>query len=83
MVNNIFINNLKKIIKKAKILIKDYKYFIIIQFINFNKIQLKFNLNSIILIKKSYINNIFLIIGYNIDFINIKNIIKNKLLLKK
>lgn len=36
--NNIFTNNIKIIIKVIKIIIKDYKYFIFIQLIKFNKI---------------------------------------------
>lgn len=39
-------------------------------------------MNSIILIKKSYINNIYFIISYNVDFISLKDIIK-KTFIKK
>lgn len=49
----------------------------------FNKIQIKLNLNKIILIKKSYIDGILLITNYDTDFTSSKKIIKKKLSLKE
>lgn len=40
-------------------------------------------MDNIGLIKKSYINNIFLAIDNNINFINLKDIIRRKFLPKK
>ncbi len=45
--------------------------------------QTKLNLYNIILTKKSYISGIFFVKDYNIDFINLKNLIKKKILSKK
>ncbi len=62
---------------------KDYKYFISIQPIKFNEIQIKLSLNEIVLIKKSYVDRIFLVIFHNKNFNGLNNINKIKLLLKK
>lgn len=83
MANNVFDNNEKKAIKIAKIMTKDCKYLIFAQLIKFNRMQIELDLNDIILIKKSYTDSIFLVIGYNIDSINLKYIIKTKLSSKK
>lgn len=57
-----FLLIIKKNIKVAKIMIKDYKYLTSIQTIKFNKAQIKLDLNGIILTKKSLIGDIFLVI---------------------
>lgn len=64
-------------------MIKDCKYFNVIQSIKFNKVQIKFNSNRIISRKKSYIDSISFVSSYNTDFTSSKNITKAKLLSKK
>lgn len=64
-------------------MIKNCKYLTFIQSIKCNRIQIKLDLDGIVLSKKSYISSIFFVIGYNIDFTNSKGIIKTKLLPKK
>lgn len=59
LTNNIFTSKKEEVIKNAKIIIKDYKYFISIQPMKFNIIEIKLNLNGIILTKKSHIGDIF------------------------
>lgn len=83
LINNIFASKKKVIIKVVRIMTKHYKYLTFAQSIKFNKTQIKFDKDDIVLIKKSYINDIFLVIDHNIDSTGLKNIIRTKLLLKK
>lgn len=62
---------------------KDCKYFTSAQSIKFNKTQIKFDLDSIVLIKKNNISGILLVIMYNANFTSSKSIIAIKLLPKK
>lgn len=64
LANHNFAKIKKKMIKIAKLIIKNYKYLIFVQ-----PIKIKLNLNSTILRKKSYIAGIFLIIDYDTVFI--------------
>lgn len=89
-VNNIFIlidNNFASVQKNAirliKIMIKNKKHLIFIYFLKFIGIQIKLNLNKIILIKESHIKGIFLVIDYVVDSISSSKIIKKKLLPKE
>lgn len=83
LANNNFTNNKENIIKEVKIIIKDYKYLSSAQPIKFNRVQIKLDSNTIIFIKKSQVNDIFLAIGYNIDLTSFRKIIRKKLLLKE
>lgn len=67
----------------CKIIRKDQEYLNSSYFIKFNGAQIKFNWEGIILTKKSYIIDIFLIINYNIDSTNLKRITRKKLLFKE
>lgn len=49
-------SNIEKTIKIAKIITKNGKYLIFAYPIKFNGVQIKLDLNSIVLTKKSYIN---------------------------
>lgn len=83
LINNNFAGIKEDIIRLAKIIIKNKKYLILIYFLKFNSTYNKFNLNKIILIKKSYIKEIVLIIYRIANFTGFKIIMQKKLLLKK
>lgn len=83
LANNDFDSNKEEAVKAVKLMIKDYKYPTFIQFIKFNKTQIKLNSNGIILIKKSHISSILLVIDHDIDSTNLQEITRKKLLLKK
>lgn len=78
-----FASNEKKIIKVAKLIIKDCKYLTLTQLVKFNRTQIKLNSNGIVLIKKSHIGSILLVISYDVDSTSSREIIKKKLLPKK
>lgn len=80
--NNIALQAIKKN-QNSKLIIQNYKYLLFMYFIKFYNAQIKFNLYDIILEKKSFINNIFLIKDHNINSISFQNIIGKKLSLKK
>lgn len=73
----------KYTIELAKIIIKDKKYLFSTYSLKFNDIQIKLNLNRIVLTKKKYIRGIFLVIDHVTDFINSRAIIRKKLSFKK
>lgn len=73
----------KNAIRLAKVIKKDKEYPTSTHFLKFNNIQIKLNLNKIILIKNCYIKDILLIIDYVIDFTSFGKIIRKKLLLQK
>lgn len=83
LINNNFAGIKEDTIRLAKIIIKNKKYLIFIYFLKFNSTYNKFNLNKIILIKKSYIKEIVLIIYRIANFTGFKIIMQKKLLLKK
>lgn len=83
LINNNFAGIKEDTIRLAKIIIKNKKYLILIYFLKFNSTYNKFNLNKIILIKKSYIKEIVLIIYRIANFTGFKIIMQKKLLLKK
>lgn len=62
---------------------KDKKHLTSVYSLKFNDIQIKLDLNGIVLIKNSYIGSIFLFIDYNIDFTSSKTITRKKLSFKK
>ena len=70
-------------IKAAKIMTKDQKYLTLTQLLKFNGIQIKLDLEGIILTKKSHISRIFLVIDHNSDSTSLKKITKKKLSNKK
>lgn len=78
-----FASRKKVVIKFARIITKDWEYFIFLQILKFYKAKIKLDLKRIILIKESYIGNILLITNYDIDSINSRAIIWKKLLLKE
>lgn len=67
LADNNFAYNREKTIKVIKIMTKDCKYLIFAQLIKFNGAQIKLELNDIVLAKKSYVDDIFLITGNNVD----------------
>lgn len=69
--------------KTVKIITKNWKHLFFSQSLKFNEAQIKFNSKRIVLIKKSYINGIFLVTNYDSDFTNFQRIIKKKLSFKK
>lgn len=62
---------------------KDCKYLTFVQSIKFNRTQIKLDLNSIILTKKSHISDIFLVTDYDSDSTSSKGITRKKLSFKK
>lgn len=78
-----FASRKKVVIKFARIITKDWKYFTFLQTLKFYKAKIKLNFKGIILIKDIYIDIILLIINYDIDSTNSKAIIWKKLLFKK
>lgn len=53
-----FASKNKAVIKTAKIMIIDQEYFNLTQLLKFNGVHIKFDLERIILTKKTYINSI-------------------------
>lgn len=83
LVSNIF-DNIEKIeIRLAKIITKNRKHLMFTYPLKFNSIQIKLDLNKIVLTKKSYIEEIFPVIVYIINFINSKRITRKKLSFKE
>lgn len=83
LANKDFVNKKKVAIKFIKITTKNWKHLIFLQSVKFNEAQIKLNLEEIVLTKKSYISNIFLVTNHNRNFISSKKIIKKKLFSKK
>lgn len=70
LTNNNFTNIKEKLIKSVKIIKKDNKYLTSIYLPKFKISQIKLNSNSIIVIKKSFLREIFLVKYYIIDLIS-------------
>lgn len=70
------LQKMKKTIKIIKIMTKNCKYFTFIQSIKFIKVQIKLNLESVVLIRKSYVDSILFITDYNTNFNSLKGIIR-------
>lgn len=64
-------------------MIKNCKYYSSTQPIKFNRVQIKLDLDGIVLSKKSYVSGIFLITDHNIDSTSFWRITRKKLSSKK
>lgn len=64
-------------------MIKNKKYLIFTQLLKFKGTQIKLNSNCIVLIKKSYVDSIFVVTDYNANSICSKGITRKKLSFKK
>lgn len=82
VVNDVFASNKGEIIKVAKIMIKDCKYFMSVQPIKFNSAQIQ-QFEKYFINKKSHISDIFFLIDHDKNSTSLNSIIKIKLLLKK
>ena len=83
LADNNFASTKKEIFKLAKIITKNRKYLILVYSLKLNSTQIKPNSNGIVLTKKSYVNNIFLVTHHDADFTSSRGIIRKKLSPKK
>ena len=83
LADNNFASTKKKAITLTKIMTKDREYLISAHLLKFKGTQMKLNSNGIVLIKKSYVERIFLVTNHVANSTNSKKIIKKKLLSKK
>ena len=81
--DNDFGSTEENVIRLAKIMTKDREHFISTHSLKFNGAQIKFDLNGIVLTKKSHIGDIFPITDYVADSTSSKGIIRKKLLSKE
>ena len=76
LINDQFAFEKKNVIKSTKIMIKNRKMFIFQQLIKFNDVQIKFDSEDLLLIKKINVDDINLMINKNASSINVKNVIR-------
>ncbi len=79
LADNNFASTEKNAIKLAKIMIKDRKYLIPVYPLKFNNAKIKLNSNGIVLIKRCYIREIFLVTDYATDSTSSREITRKKL----
>ena len=63
LISDVFVFEKNIAIKKTKIMIKNRKMLIMNRFLKFNEVQIKFDFEGILLIKKTNVENISLIIN--------------------
>lgn len=73
----------KKTVKNTKIMTKNWEDLISAKSVNFNRAQIKLDLNNIYLTKNSHVGGIFLVTTHDANCTNLKRITKKKLLHKK
>lgn len=83
LANNNFANKEEKVVRNVKIMTKDWEYFTPTQPIKFNRVQIKLDSNSIILIKESHIGGILLVTDHDANSTSSRGIIRKKLSLKE
>ena len=83
LTENNFASKEEKVIKNTKIITKNQEYLISVQPIKYNRIEIKLNLNGIVLTKKRHVGGIFLVINYDADSTSLKEIIRKTLLPKE
>ena len=80
LADNNFASIKKDAIRLAKIMTKDRKHFTFENTLKFNNIQIKFDSNRIVLIKKSYVREILLVTDHVTNSISSRKITRKKLL---
>lgn len=83
LVDNDFAGIEKDTIRLAKIMRKEREFSILIHLLKFTSAQIKLDLNGIVLIKKSYIKEIFLVTDHVADFTSFIDITRKKIWHKK
>lgn len=83
LANNNCASTKEEVIKSAKIMTKYRKYLILAYSLKFNSAEIKHDLNSIVLTKKSHVREILLVIDHGTDSTSYKRITRKKLSLKK
>ena len=78
LANNDFASKEDKAIKTAKIMTKDWEHLTSSQPLKFNRTQIKFDSERIVLIKKSYIGGILSVTNHDVDSTSSRGITRKK-----
>lgn len=79
LADNNFASTKENAIRLAKIMTKNKEHLTSAHLLKFNGVQIKLNLNRIVLTKESYVKEILLITDHAADFTSLRGIIKKKL----